>query len=426
MCNAPGMGMNHHKGFTGRRTIGALVAAMAIGGCSSDSEPTEVRVDTFNVALAGAFIPFEDARRQPLNEALANLDSDIVCLQEVWEADDKAAIEAAVRENFPHVVSFEHDLSSEVADRRSQDGSEPALPTEAPCAAHGMAFNTAVECLETNCSTGGANPQTTSSECAESNCVSAVGGLLFSPDASAAQCYACLTTSLPTESFADMRNLCTTEVGAGLAFRGQSGVMILSKHPLSNAEARVMPGTWNRRVIAAATATLPGGAELDVYCNHLTPIFNSLAFPYTGAYGDGATGAAGWAEEQHLQARRLVDYVEGRSGDQPAVILGDMNAGRASGSEVVAEGVPTMDILEGAFTLAVPGDFTPSCTHCPDNPIVSEETPPVWIDHIFVDNLGPNAIVSASRTFTENSVTVDGMQIPLSDHYGLQSTILVP
>ena len=53
----------------------------------------------------------------------------------------------------------------------------------------------------------------------------------------------------------------------------------------------VIPGTWNRRVIMSATAELPGGQELDVYCNHLTPVFDGLAFPYTGQYGDGQAGA---------------------------------------------------------------------------------------------------------------------------------------
>ena len=104
--------------------------------------------------------------------------------------------------------------------------------------------------------------------------------------------------------------------------------MILSRYPLKDEVNWVIPGTWNRRVIMSATAELPGDTELDVYCNHLTPIFDSIAFPYTGQYGLGETDAAGWEAEQaasSAKAHRLRGSQT--SGERPAVILGDLNAG---------------------------------------------------------------------------------------------------
>ncbi|MEM6954419.1 MAG: endonuclease/exonuclease/phosphatase family protein, partial [Myxococcota bacterium] len=56
--------------------------------CGSDSDPVELRVETYNLGLAGAFVPNEAVRRAPVIEAVANLDADIVCLQEVWEQSD--------------------------------------------------------------------------------------------------------------------------------------------------------------------------------------------------------------------------------------------------------------------------------------------------------------------------------------------------
>ena len=52
---------------------GLLATVLLFGlGCGDDGgEPYEMQVDTFNVALAGAFIPYEAERRQPIIDALA-------------------------------------------------------------------------------------------------------------------------------------------------------------------------------------------------------------------------------------------------------------------------------------------------------------------------------------------------------------------
>ena len=70
-------------------------------GGSGGSGPLDVTVDTFNVALAGAFIPFEAERRQPIADAIAASDSDILCLQEVWDQTGKEAIQVAAAEAYP-------------------------------------------------------------------------------------------------------------------------------------------------------------------------------------------------------------------------------------------------------------------------------------------------------------------------------------
>ncbi|KPK51718.1 MAG: hypothetical protein AMJ63_11620 [Myxococcales bacterium SG8_38_1] len=129
-----------------------------------------------------------------------------------------------------------------------------------------------------------------------------------------------MITQLPTSTLGRMRESCTTIVNQDLAFDGQNGVMILSRHPLKNVVNWVIPGAWNRRTIRSATVELPNGGELDTYCNHLTPIFDVQpinTFPSTGQYGDGMRGAAGWQAEQELQAQKLIDYVNDSSGSRP-------------------------------------------------------------------------------------------------------------
>jgi endonuclease/exonuclease/phosphatase family metal-dependent hydrolase len=231
-----------------------------------------------------------------------------------------------------------------------------------------------------------------------------------------------------------MRSRCPTVVNQDLAFQGQNGVMILSRHPLKNVDELVIPGTWNRRTILGATAELPNGAELDVYCNHLTPIFESFPlnfFPYTGVYGDGTTGPTAWQAEQELQAEKLIKYVTETSADRPAVILGDLNAGHAyPAQDIVAEGEATLDLLELVFAPAYTTDYAPLCTFCSTNPVTNPENDPdetsVWIDHILLDKLPAASVVSSERVYDEDVVPVGNQTVPLSDHFGMRSVITVP
>ena len=395
---------------------------------------TEARFDTLNVGLAGAFVPNEAARREPVYAAVAGMDSDVVCLQEVWTQSDKDAVIAAAAATFPHVLSFTHDRNTPVTDPTDVAGATPPAFTTAPCEGEMLEamLDSGVACVAENCSTipGSDEGMTTSTSCAAESCAESIVPLLTG-GAEELRCYGCIASNLPTESLRDIRTACTTETNSDLAFRGQSGVMILSKHPLSETQDFVLPGTWNRRIVAAATVTLPdpsGDKRVDVYCNHLTPIFGGLTFPYTGLYGEGRRGAQAWAAEQRLQAEKLVSLVQTRSGDRPAVIMGDFNAGKEyEGTELQSEGPDTVAVLESAFTLALGPGVTPQCTFCPDNGNLAEDTDTVWIDLIYMANMDAASVVSSSRTFDEATVTLeDGSMVPISDHYGYTAVIAVP
>ena len=435
-----------------KRSFFFVAVCTALVGCGSDSgessEPFDVTIDTFNVALAGAFIPYEQERRQPIVDAIAATSSDVICLQEVWEQADKEMIRGGAIEAYPHSALVVNDLDTPLDDPTDQQGEIPPAPTVVPCPDEnvpvGMTevnildqMNQGVDCLQEFCSTTpDATPpedelgRTTSEACASDNCAGAVAGLLLG-NAQQQRCYACVVTQLPTSTFGKMRDSCANVVNQDLAFEGQNGVMILSRHPIKNVENWVIPGTWNRRSILRATVELPNGSELDTYCNHLTPIFEAFTFPYTGQYGDGNTGSEGWQAEQELQAEKLIDYVNESSGDRPAVILGDLNTGRAYPAEdIVAEGVETLDLLESVFTPAYATDYAPLCTFCSTNAVTNPDDDPlatsVWIDHILLSNLEAEAIVSTERVFDEDVVPVDGETVPLSDHYGVRSVITVP
>lgn len=404
-----------------------LLAALSAAACADDAPApaATVTVDTFNVGLAGAFIPFEAERRAAIGPALASSPADIVCLQEVWREEDKDAIAAAVRGRFPEIVRTPNDLATAVTSDIDPMCPVPPAPTAPPCSSAALraALDDGIRCLAASCSTRPRDEsgQTTSTACAQSMCIGQVGALITSTEPDALRCYGCLASALPTESLASIRTLCGTNPNAGLAFNGRNGLMILSRHPLSDVETLVVPGTWNRRVITRATATLPGNRRVAVYCNHLTPVFDGVAFPYTGRHGCGEVGRAGWATEQLAQARRLVQWVNQTAGATPAVVLGDFNNGPAAAG-VVAEAGENYDYLRGQLAPATPAGFRPACTFCPDNALNGMRTEPVWIDHVFVKNVPAAAVRSHERTYTDATVTVPMApgRVPLSDHYGVR------
>ncbi len=401
--------------------------------------PLDVRFDTFNVGLAGSFVANEAARRPAILQALAAYDTDVLCLSEVWFQADKDAVAQAVKAKLPFAASTTTDLATPLTDRKDANGTAQPAPTTPPCTGqYATDLNAGIECLKANCSTqpGSLDGRVTSTTCAKDSCSGSAASLLFAQDK---RCYGCFAAVLPSATLNEMKAECTTDPNGGLFAKGQNGLMILSRYPLSNVEQIVLPGTWIRRTVLKATASLPNGAKVDTYCNHLTPYFADTTFyPYTGQFGAG--NANGWIGEQVLQAKQLVAFVAAKTGSGRAVVMGDMNATREDKPNGIGDatlgayGLETLAVLEGAFTNAVPAGYTPKCTFCVGNQNTSGEENS-WLDYVFLKGFPAGSALSAARTFDTDVVdgkrrdasgkhTVSG-KVPLSDHYGIKATVRV-
>lgn len=416
-----------------KQALSAVSLAMLVG-CGADPAPAgpavDLTVDTLNVGLAGSFIPYEPARQVAVVAAIAQMPSDIVCVQEAWRQSDKDAILAGARTRFPYAYSTTHNFDS-VEETIPNDCATLPVPTTAPCseAMIRTGLNNALTCLSHNCSTMVDSDMglTTSTRCAAAMCFSEASALLVGSGPAGLRCYGCLASNLPTATFSQIRDRCTNTPNGSYAFEGQSGVMILSRYPLSEQRELVLPGTWNRRVVLRATATLPNGAKVGVYCNHLTPAFEGVTYPYIGRYGCGETGAVGWTHEQLMQTQRLVSWVTETNGTNKALVLGDFNSSVA-GTGYQDESPETITLLRGAYTEALAPGFVPQCTYCSNNTLVDTGTVSTWIDHIFMRGIAASAVRSTTRTFTEPTVPVTGGTVTMAhitDHYGLRSVISV-
>lgn len=369
-----------------------LVAALAWIGCNKD-QPTPadsgppVTLVTYNAGLAVGFVPGAESRTPLVAEALANVDADIVCLQEVWLADQIAAVQSATAASFPH--------SFFPAAQQSSDAS---------CAAGEI--DPVVQCLETNCADACADEVP---DCLLNYCVGPFLGLSL-------DCQRCAQANVG-EDPASVGDTCTN-APVEFAYGGSFGTGILSKYPMGPVEEKVFASTSNRRSVLHTTVDVDG-APLELYCTHLTAIFDTIPYPRESP----VFGAPAWAAEQLVQIDEMNAWIDANGGDRIA-LLGDMNTGPAVG-DIAGEYPENYDQLAAGWSVPYADQASPVCTYCGDNPLQlgsGDDGDSRLIDHVMLKGFaGPN---TSSRVLDE-TVAAETCGTPidpaaLSDHYGVQ------
>lgn len=398
----------------------SLFVLLVVVGCSSESTPSstadtgvpadtainkvplDLQIDTYNLALAGIGVDNEAARRPRQLVELGKLKGDIACLQEVWREADKVAARDAMKANYPSSAWPKTDRSSKVEGE--------AAVTAVPCAGLEADLDAGVACLKEKCSTP--DGKVTSTACAKEQCLASAATIFAADNKS---CYACFASNLVSEKISDIAAVCKAP-GLGLGFGGESSPMLLSKHPLKEIETRVLPGCWQQRSVVRATATLSNGADIDIYCNHLSPVNDDPFLPYTCPWGGAATtDKAKWEAEQLLQTQKILAWAATRK--NRAIFLGDFNASPVTSDPAIQSyGLATLEAVNKVYVEALANGFTPQCTFCRKNPLVND-VENTWIDHIFIGGIDKSNVKSTTLTFT--------MDPPMSDHYGVRAVVTV-
>lgn len=369
--------------------LALLATSISLGAtaCGDDEttpvENPELRFATYNAGLAYGFVEYAEERSPLIPPAVAELPVDVLCLQEVWNASDVAAMKSATSAKLSTAFFFENQ----------QAFSESAACTSAE-------VDPLLACVEPAC---GNSPEAT---CVLTNC-----GTEFAATSDA--CQTCLAANVG--GTLDAIEAACGEGGALYAYEGAFGVGLLTNQEVTASDQLVFPSTLNRRgVLYAELATAAG--PMHVFCTHLTA---DLSFNYPGA-------ADSWGDEQRDQIEALLVYVAEKAGTEPAVILGDLNTGPAL--EGIAGELPENYALfsdagwEAPFVSA-----NPACTFCGENPLVGNPGDPkrtVLIDHVLFKNRKGGELSSSRVLDQDITINVEGSDqtSKLSDHYGVSVT----
>lgn len=358
----------------------ALVACLVLAACGATEPPEPLTAVTFNAGLAVGFVAGAESRLDPVAEAIATLDADVVCLQEIFLPDQVAAVRTASEGSFPHQF-YPDPLPPESGPTPACDASEGELD--------GL-----LGCLESSC---GEVCIDEVADCLLSSCVLPFLGLSKS-------CQGCAMAHVG-EDPATARDTCEAEPKA-YAYGHSFGTGLLSRHPLRDVEHQVYPSNVNRRGAIRATVDAPGG-PVEVFCTHLTPDFTGLPYPDEGS----------WKEEQEAQFTALRAWTDEVAADAPVLLMGDFNAGPGLPG-IDAEVPENYDLIADGFD-NVFADQVGSCTLCGDNPL-RDTSDFRLIDHI----LSRNVTAPVARRILDHDVPSETCgttwEVPLSDHFGVE------
>jgi endonuclease/exonuclease/phosphatase family metal-dependent hydrolase len=390
--------------------VGALCAVLVTAGCGDDgggggsnngAEQPSASFTTYNVGLARGFVDYASDRTQPVADAVAQLDSDVVCMQEAWVHQDNQGgwstaqidtIVDAATETYPHsYVEVTQSTSEDVATCNDDDTG----PMEA--------------CVAANCE-GVSNDNLAS--CALNNCGTEFNNL-------SSDCQSCISTNLGG-SIDEIIGACTGNVGgSAYSYGGHNGLLMLSKHEMTNTEFISLDSAVVQRAVLHASVDIPEFGSADVYCTHLqADLSGSLTYPTDGMF-------ASYEEEQAAQIDAINDYIDQTAQTDNVVLMGDMNTGPAVGG--LSASFPDNYAKFGAagFSNAYADQGEPECTYCGSNTLNSGDSQ-IAIDHVLtnftteVDVAGTVRVLDETQTITTDE---GDLEMNLSDHYGVTTTL---
>ncbi len=370
--------------------VGGVVPGL---GCA-EGDLQSFRVATFNAGLAGGYVAHAAERAPAVARALSRYDAELICLQEVWTGADQERVLAAAGDRFAHTL-FPAPMADEQAGAPACTTSEREL---------------ILACVEESC----AEVETDQlAGCALKYCAD-ISEQISQP------CQLCIVSQVG-RSLLEIDSACASG-GGRWAYEGSFGIGLLSRLPILSADLLVLESTVVRRAVIHAELRTPAGADLHLFCTHLTALLSST-IPYPGDAGS-------WEEEQRDQIQALSGFVDQKVGDfggGAVLVLGDMNCGPSGGgfgAEAPSNYEALRAAMDGGFYADLPGA---RCTFCGDNPLVAREGASVLIDHVLQRSFA--GVFDARRIFIDPiRIRVDGRDqtSALSDHYGVQVDLHEP
>lgn len=243
------------------------------------------RAATFNAGLAVGLLPWPTERLPHVVGALAELDVDLLFVQEFWLEPHWDELVRAAARSFPH--SFRAPPTQPAV--KGACSEEELEPLVACARAHcdGRAGDELGRCVVRSCAATAASMSTACLNCVVSHPVGTLEEILAPCIGSGAK-----EATPPRAPTAGM-----------VAYGGSFGTGLLARTPLLDRDAITFEASVNARGALYARLADP---PLHVFATHLSP---------------------GIHDEQAAQIDRLLAWVDEKAGAAPAMLLGDLNTG---------------------------------------------------------------------------------------------------
>jgi len=315
-------------------------------------------------------------------------DIDVLCLQELWDPNQRDAVISALNSTFPfsfHAPQFPQKCNgctvNEITPLRE-------------CLDQNNCFNNVfdiVKCLLDDCR--------------------------HQFEHTSLDCQNCIHNLENTGDFRNRFNECLTIQESGnctYLFGGWSDNLMLSKTPLLGTSFLLYHDSplaeWT--VLYAQVNVSTFHVPANIFCTHL-----SAQLPVINTIPDNAN-----------QIRQLISYIDTKVPNKtaPTFVMGDFNTGPAVDGLDGTAPQNFMIFVDSGFESTLLGANQTVCTFCgSSNPLAAESTNQNWmIDHIFVNTQEHVCVVNATRFADSNNLTTlsNGNTIPLSDHYAVRAT----
>jgi endonuclease/exonuclease/phosphatase family metal-dependent hydrolase len=391
-----------------------LMAILLVSACSnggSDGKPyyksDTLKVTTYNAGLALNFVPYTN-ERLVVNEALlADYDSDVICLQEVWLEEQVDAIKQVLQGTYPEIYTVPPEqVFSEAAACTNEEiaGFADCARTQCP----GFSGSDLVACGLVQCAAF--IPQLSP------GCFEGVVGAVGLPD---------ITVDALVEA--------VTQPAGKFAYDGALGLILASKYPLEAREFQdfIDDSSGNHRGALYAEINLNKQTHV-VGCTHpAANLGDTIAYPSGGKHNS-------WEGENRFMQEQMIAFANAKAGDNPILFGGDFNCGIPNSANGVGGDFAENCQLWLDDGFADPAGAQLPCTFCYEENLILEpdgRTGGILIDHVFVKNLEANTQLRASRVF-DTPVSIEALVPPSelkpqdspkmthpSDHFGVEIDI---
>jgi endonuclease/exonuclease/phosphatase family metal-dependent hydrolase len=397
-------------------TVLAFVAACSDSGNNNNNKKDQtIRTDSlaitsYNVGLALNFVPFTNERLVVNERLLADSDSDVICLQEVWLEEQVEALSDALEATYPEIYTVPPEqIFSETAACSNEDIDEFAQCLNNQCP--GLTGPDFVSCAPVQCSEPAVQLPPV--------CLDAVLASVGIPDVSA---------ELLVEA--------VTQPAGKFAFGGSLGLILASKYPLEDREFQdfIDDSSANHRGALYAQINLNNQAHV-VGCTHPTAnLSQTIDYPTSGKHGS-------WEGENRFMQEQMIAFANNKAGDNPILFAGDFNCSIANASNGVDADFPENCELWLRNGFTDPAADQLRCTFCSEENLILQAeggSGDFFLDHIFIKNVVTATPIVAERVF-DDPVSIEATVPPSelqpadspamthpSDHFGVELQLRLP